>query len=164
MPSIRRPLISGRTPPSRGDAVQDRDYEVLAEFRYALRRFLHFSEQVAAAAGLSPQQHQALLALKGARVPPTIGYLAERLQVRHHSAVGLVDRLGALRLVERRTAEGDRRQVVVGLTAQGERVLRGLAAEHRRELREMEPQLEALLALLQAGRVRKGARASGRRG
>ncbi|MEO6753630.1 MAG: helix-turn-helix domain-containing protein, partial [Chthoniobacteraceae bacterium] len=72
-------------------------YEVLAAFRFALRRFLRFSEDAATAAGITPQQHQALLAIKGfpARDRVTVGELAERLQIRHHSAVGLIDRLVA---------------------------------------------------------------------
>ena len=79
------------------------DYETLSAFRYALRRFVHFSEGAAKAAGITPQQHQALLAIKGfpARDKITVGELAERLQLRHHSAVGLVDRLMVEKLVTR---------------------------------------------------------------
>ena len=82
--------------------VTKAEYESMAAVRYALRRFLRFSEDGAKAVGLTPQQHQALLAIKGypARDSVTVGELAERLQVRHHSAVGLVDRLEALGLVE----------------------------------------------------------------
>src|SRR2546423_13286134 len=100
-------------------------YEMLAAFRYALRQFHHFSEESAHAAGITPQHHQALLAIKGfpGRDCVTVGELAERLQLRHHSAVGLVDRLVADRLVERNPSAEDRRQVFVQLTRRGEKVL-----------------------------------------
>src|SRR5512143_1731075 len=91
------------------------DYETLAAFRHALRQVLHFSEEAAERVGLTPQQHQALLAIKGypGRDYVSIGELAERLRIRHHSAVGLVDRLEAQNLVARQGAEADRRQVYV---------------------------------------------------
>src|SRR5580658_4553073 len=78
-------------------------YETLAEFRYALRQFIHFSEEAAQAAGITPQRHQALLAIKGfpGRDSVTVGELAEQLQIAHHSAVGLVDRLAAQKLIFR---------------------------------------------------------------
>src|SRR4030067_3228639 len=90
------------------------DYETLAEFRYALRCFLHFSENAAATVGLTLQQHQALLFIIGypGREQITIGELAERLQTRHHSAVGLIDRLEELGLVVRLHNSEDRRQVI----------------------------------------------------
>src|SRR5690242_17531477 len=93
-------------------------YEMLAAFRYALRRFQHFSETAARSAGVSPQQHQALLAIKGfpGRDCVTVGELAERLQLRHHSVVGLIDRLAAEKLVARALSAQDRRQVFVRLT------------------------------------------------
>src|ERR1700742_1541303 len=96
-------------------------YEALASFRYALRRFLHFSEAAALVAGITPQQHQALLAIKGypKRDSVTIGELAERLQLRHHSAVGLVDRLAGEKLVVRKTSATDRRRVMVQLASRG---------------------------------------------
>src|SRR5712692_2945540 len=90
------------------------DYEALAELRYQIRRFLHFSEQAARAAGLEPHQHQLLLALKGLPAPgepASIGWLAERLQIQHHSAVELVDRLAERGLASRSRAPSDRRQV-----------------------------------------------------
>jgi DNA-binding MarR family transcriptional regulator len=89
------------------------DYRALADFRYQLRRFLHFSESAAREGGLEPQQHQLLLAVKGAPggQPPTIGMLAERLQLRHHSTVELVDRMEDRKLVRRARAGEDRRQV-----------------------------------------------------
>jgi DNA-binding MarR family transcriptional regulator len=131
-------------------SVSQTDYETLAAFRYALRQFLHFSEAAAEAAGLTAQQHQALLTIKGfpGKAQVTIGELAERLQIRHHSAVGLVDRLVAQKLVTRETAPGDRRQVYVGLTQRGEQMLEALSAAHREELRRIGPNLKQLLAQL----------------
>jgi DNA-binding MarR family transcriptional regulator len=115
------------------------DYEALAAFRYTLRRFLHFSETAAESAGLTPQQHQAMVVIKGfpGRSRVTVGELAERLLILHHSAVGLVDRLAAQGLVEREVAEEDRRQVYVSLTPQGEQVLDQLAVYHQEELRRI---------------------------
>jgi len=112
------------------------DYEALAAFRYALRRFLRFSEEGARAAGLTPQQHQLLLAVKGqpGRDWMSITELAEALQIRHHTAVGLVDRCEGARLIERTPDPQDRRQVRVFLTAKGEHILGRLSARNRREL------------------------------
>lgn len=123
------------------------DYETLAAWRYELRQFLRFSEEAAATEGLSPQQHQALLAVKGMpdRDGLTIGELAERLQIRHHSAVGLVDRLVADKLVSRAPADDDRRKVLVELTKRGERLLSKLSLSHRDELRRIGPTFRALL-------------------
>ena len=125
------------------------DYEALAEFRYHIRRFLHFSEQAARLSEVEPQQHQLLLAAKGFRGQPgegpTIGYLAERLQIRHHSAVELIDRMASHGLVERLPGERDRRQVIVSLTRYGDRILKKLSADHIRELRESGPALVAAL-------------------
>ena len=131
-------------------SVTQADYENLAAFRYALRQFLHFSETAAEAVGLTPQQHQALLAIKGfpGKAQVTIGELAERLQIRHHSAVGLVDRLVTQKLVTRAAAQVDRRQVCVALTARGEQVLESLSVAHREELRRIGPNLKELLAQL----------------
>lgn len=106
----------------------------MAEFRYQIRRFLRFSEQAARRAGLEPAQHQLLLAVKAHDGEPTVGDLAERLQLRHHSVVGLIDRLAESGLVRRNRAEGDRRQVRVRLTPKGEAVLRKLSLDHRAEL------------------------------
>jgi len=130
--------------------ISKADYETLAAFRYALRQFLHFSEEAAEAIGLTPQQHQALLAIRGfpGREQVTIGELAERLQIRHHSAVGLVDRLVVLKLVAREAAESDRRQVYVTLTPRGLSALEQLSAAHRVELRRIGPQISQLLAQL----------------
>ena len=124
------------------------DYATLAEFRYQIRRFLAFSEDAARSSGLDAQQHQLLLALKGlpADTAPTIGALAERLHIRHHSAVGLVDRLDEKGLVTRRVDPADRRCVHVHVTRRGEAVLRRLTAIHEEELSTAGP---ALLRTLQ---------------
>jgi len=131
-----------------GRPVSAKEYETLAEFRYTLARFLGFSEEAAAAAGLTPRQYQALLALKGCGGSLTIGDLAERLQVHHHSAVGLVDRLEALGLVRRRTDARDRRRVHVAPTRLGERRVASLAAVHRDELQQVAEKLRTLLGRL----------------
>jgi DNA-binding MarR family transcriptional regulator len=113
------------------------DYRALAEFRYEVRRFQNLSEQAARAAGIEPQQYQALLAVKGlpASSNATVGVLAERLQIQHHSAVELVDRLEAHGLLKRTRSRTDRRQVLLRLTGRGEEILRQVALPHRAELR-----------------------------
>jgi DNA-binding MarR family transcriptional regulator len=128
-------------------SLSEHDYAALASFRYALRRFLQFSAEAAKAVGLSPQQHQALLAIRGAEAPEqvTVGFLAERLQLKHHSAVGLVDRLAKRGLVRRRPDPADRRLVHLGLTALGERLVAKLSTAHRAELRKWAPELQERL-------------------
>jgi DNA-binding MarR family transcriptional regulator len=126
------------------------DYQALAEFRYQLRRFLRFSEQEARAAGIEPQQHQMLLAIKG--LPPqttaSVGELAERLQLQHHSTVELINRMVDRGLLERRRDTSDQRRVLVELTERGDDLLRKLSLLHRMELRSMAPALvESLTAL-----------------
>ncbi len=130
--------------------VSHREYVALASFRHALRSFQHFSAAAAEQEGLSPQQHQVLLAVKGAGLNETItiGRLAEHLFLRHHSTVGLVDRLTKKRLVKRAHAAGDRRKVYVSLTAAGAAVLDRLSASHRSELQRMGDELRSLLAAL----------------
>jgi DNA-binding MarR family transcriptional regulator len=129
--------------------VRDEDYATLASFRYELRRFLHFSEQAAEAAGVTAQQQQALLAIRAAPgAAMLVGALAERLLLRPHSATGLVDRLQKQGMVERFQEEGDRRRVRVRLTAQGEALLASLSASHRAELRRIRPLLTDLVARL----------------
>jgi DNA-binding MarR family transcriptional regulator len=125
-------------------------YETLAAFRYALRKFIHFSEQSARAAGITPQQHQALLAVKGfpGRDRVTVGELAERLQLRHHSAVGLIDRLVVEKLVARAPSNEDRRQVLIQLTGHGENVLAKLTSAHQEQLKRIGPELRLLLERL----------------
>jgi DNA-binding MarR family transcriptional regulator len=122
-------------------------YEMLAAFRFALRQFLRFSEDAAQAAGVTPQQHQGLLAIKGfpGRDRVTVGELAERLQVTPHSAVGLVDRLETEKLVTRETSSADRRQVFIALTKRGEQMLEALSAAHHEQLRRIGPDLRGML-------------------
>jgi DNA-binding MarR family transcriptional regulator len=126
------------------------EYRALAELRHQIRRFLTFSEGAARAAGLEPQQHQLLLAVKG--LPegrrPNIGTLSERLGLRHHSVVELVDRLEGRGLAARRRSDADGREILVAITRRGERLLRGLSLAHRAELRTAGAALaQALLAL-----------------
>lgn len=127
-------------------------YESLAAFRYALRQFLRFSEDAAKRAGLTPQQHQALLAIKGfpGRDTVTVSELAERLQLRHHSTVELLDRLEDLKLVTREQSVADRRHVNVHLTSRGEQVLDKLSSAHEEQLRCIGPRLTTLLERLTA--------------
>ena len=124
------------------------DYRALAEFRYEIRRFVRFSENAARAAGLEPQQHQLLLALKGLPVEkrPTISALAERLQIQHHSAVELIDRLAKRGMVRRYRSRADKRQVYVRLTQSGEEVLRQLSLHHLQELKSTGAILARVLA------------------
>jgi DNA-binding MarR family transcriptional regulator len=126
------------------------DYSLLAEFRRLLRHFLVFSETAARDAGLSPQQHQALLAIKGfgAGGPQTLGDLAGHLAIRHNSTVGLVDRLEQMGLLKRTTDPADRRRVTLRLTRDAEKLLASLSAAHRDELRRLSPLLEPLIAKL----------------
>lgn len=120
-----------------------RDYQALAEFRYELRKFMHFSEQTARSAGIEPQQHQLLLVVKG--MPegklPTISSIAGRLQLQHHSTVELIDRLEERGLVERHRDEMDQRRVLIQITPQGEEVLQELSLHNLEELRTAAPSL-----------------------
>jgi DNA-binding MarR family transcriptional regulator len=124
------------------------DFENLLAFRTSLRRFLHWSQTRARAAGLTPAQHQLLVAIKGhpGGQGPTIGDLAGYLLLRHHSAVELVDRAAAAGLVERRSDAEDGRVTRVGLTADGEARLNKLATTHLDELRNLAPVLDQLVA------------------
>jgi DNA-binding MarR family transcriptional regulator len=135
--------------------LRQSEYENLADFRYALRQFLLFSAEAAKSAGLTAQQHQAMLMVKGSHTGGriTISELAARLQIRHHSAVGLVNRLAAQGLLVREPSRQDRRQVFIRLSARGTRVLEGLSAAHKEELKRIGPQLRSLLrGLAHAGR------------
>jgi DNA-binding MarR family transcriptional regulator len=141
-------LVEGM-PPQRPNVTQ-KEYEALAALRYTLRQFLRFSEDAAVAAGLTPQQHQALLAIKGFAGGDwiTIGEMAERLQLRHHSTVGLANRLMAQRLVARERDAKDRRLVHLVLTARGEAILEKLSAAHKEQLRRVGPQINQFLERL----------------
>ena len=128
--------------------LSKKEYESLSAFRYALRRFLRFSESAAEAVGLTPHQHQALLAIKGfsGRDYVTNNELAEQLQIKHHSAVGLVNRLEAQGLIMRTHGDSDRRKVYVTLTKPGAELLEKLTTAHREELQDIGPQLGTILA------------------
>jgi len=130
--------------------VSDAEYATLAEFRSALRHFLKVSEDLARTCGLTPQQHQALLAIKGFRAAdhPSISQLADRLHIRHNSAVGLVDRLAKGRLVRRMSTNMDHRRIQIVLTRRAEDVLEQLTRAHRAELLQVGPQIAALLRRL----------------
>jgi DNA-binding MarR family transcriptional regulator len=132
---------------SRKKAIPPPDYQSLAELRYQIRRFLHFSEEAARKATVEPRQHQFLLALKGLpeSMRPTIGILADRLQIRPHSAVELVNRLSKAGLVKRRRDRDDGREVLLEPTPKGEAVLRNLSLHHRAELQTAGPALMAAL-------------------
>jgi DNA-binding MarR family transcriptional regulator len=122
-------------------------FKQLAEFRYRIRQFLHFSEAAARAHGIEPQQHQLLLAIKGLPegVRPTVTALASRLCLRHHSTVELINRLAEHGAVVRQPSEHDRREVLVQLTSYGEELLEKLSMLHWQELQNSGPALSAAL-------------------
>jgi DNA-binding MarR family transcriptional regulator len=124
------------------------DYEALSEFRYLIRCFLEFSQDAAKAVGLAPRQHQALLAIRGypGGGPIAIGDLAERLRIRHHTAVGLIDRLVAAELVKRIIDPADQRRVLLKLTHRAGKYLADLSAAHLGELSRIEPLLLQIFA------------------
>jgi DNA-binding MarR family transcriptional regulator len=130
--------------------LTSQDYVALAEFRHQIRCFLHFSQAAALKEELEPQQHQLLLAVRAQQDAggPTIGRLAEQLLIRHHSAVGLVDRLAEHGLIDRVRSTEDRREVRVRLTDRGETRLKRLSVLHRDELRGAGPRLVAALEAL----------------
>ncbi|MBV9673432.1 MAG: MarR family transcriptional regulator [Verrucomicrobia bacterium] len=133
------------------------EYEMLARFRYHLRRFLQFSQEAAQTAGVTPRQYQALLAIKGFpdRDFVTVGELAEQLQIVHHAAVELINRLAAQNLVERQPDPDDRRKVLVKLSRSGTKVLGKVSAAHRLEIRRLGPGLLPLLESLVLDRETK---------
>jgi DNA-binding MarR family transcriptional regulator len=148
MAKIKRPQPQIGQPP---EAMAKGDYVRLASFRFALRRFLAFSQTNARDHGLTPQQHQALLSIRGGfpdRDMITIGELAQHLCVKHHSAVELVDRLSALGLVYREASPDDRRIVLVGLTATAETALASLSANNLEEIRRLKPFFAGLIKSL----------------
>jgi DNA-binding MarR family transcriptional regulator len=128
--------------------LQHKDYRALARVRYLIRHFLQFSEEAARSEGLEAQQHQMMLAIRASdeNDGPTIGQIAEQLFVRHHSAVGLVDRLEARGLVQRTKHDDDRRQVHLRLTARGATLLEHLSQSHQSELRKLGPELVTALS------------------
>lgn len=126
--------------------LTDAEYAALADFRHTLRQFQAFSEQQVAEVGLTPQQHQVLLAIRGAgSAPVSIGHIAERLFVKPHSASGLVVRLEALGMVTRQSSPNDGRQALIALTPDARALLERLSAVHRDEIVRMRPTLKALL-------------------
>lgn len=124
----------------------DADYAALADFRHAIRRFQAFSEARAIEVGLTPQQHQALLAIRAAPShQATVGYVADRLILKPHSATGLVDRLEAQGLVTREISQEDRRRALLRLTPAAFQILAELSATHRDELQRLKPLLSDIL-------------------
>jgi DNA-binding MarR family transcriptional regulator len=142
------------------------DYKSLADFRYEIRRFLNFSERAAHAAGIEPQQHQALLAIAGRPMEfeTTVGALAEQLQIRHHSAVELSHRLEANGWIHRSRSRDDARRVDLRITRRGEQLLQRLSVSHRKELRTAGPRLISALqsVLAQGGSARLPRGSTGR--
>ena len=133
------------------------DFQAMAELRYQIRRFLRFSENAARQAGIEPQQHQLLLAVRGLpdSLKPTIGVLAERMQLQHHSTVELIDRLVDRGLLCRLRATEDRRQVLIKLTRDGEEFLQSLSLHHLQELQSTGPKFVKILQdLIQHTEVR----------
>jgi DNA-binding MarR family transcriptional regulator len=130
--------------------MRDKDYAALAQFRYAIRKFFRFSELESSKVGLSMQQYQVLLSIRAfpGKEEITITELAEWLQIRHHSAVGLVDRLEARGLVLRKRGRVDKREVCLRLTAKGKRILENLALLNKQELKRLKPQIKQLANLL----------------
>jgi len=126
------------------------NYRALSEFRYQIRRFLRFSEDAARGADIEPQQHQVLLAVRGlpAGQRPTIKTLAERMCVQHHTMVALVDHLETKDLVRREPSTRDRREVLVAITPQGDRLLKRLSRAHHEQLQTVGPTLVAALTAL----------------
>lgn len=147
-------MTAGRRTAQPGPHVKDADYAALAAFRRDLRRFLAFSQAAARAAGLPPQQHQALLAIKGrAKGPPvTVGQLADDLLVAPHTATELVERLVRGGLLTKRRARDEARRVELALTSRAEKILHSLSAAHLAELRKIGPLLTAQLRAIRARR------------
>lgn len=137
------------------------EFRALAEFRYQIRIFLNGSEVAARDVGLEPQQYMLMLALRGLRADTeaSIREIAERMQLRHHTVVELVDRLEKRQLMRRERAKTDRRQVILHLTPRGERILTKLAKQRISELRTSAPALvRALTAVIKSTQVSKGER------
>jgi DNA-binding MarR family transcriptional regulator len=142
-------------------AMTAAEFRALAEFRYRIRIFLNGSEEAARKAGLEPQQYALMLALRGLPVgiEPSIRELAERLQLRHHSVVELVDRLERRQFLRRERSRTDRRQVILHLTSRGERILTRLAKQRLSELRTTAPALvESLTTVIRSTQENRGKR------
>ena len=138
------------------------EFQALAELRYQIRLYLNGSEEAARRAGLEPQQYMLMLALRGlpSGREPSIRALAERLQLRHHSVVELVDRLEKRQYLRRERSRTDRRQVILHLTPRGERILTRLAQQRISELRTAAPTLvRALTAVVRSTQTSKPRRA-----
>lgn len=128
------------------DTLSDAEYRVLARFRFALRVFMRFSEDAARGAGITPSQHQLLLAVRGfPEGAPAITDIAESLQLRHHSTVELIDRAVDAGLLRRTTDTEDRRRQRLTLTAKGAASLASLSAAHREELRRFREEMAEIL-------------------
>jgi DNA-binding MarR family transcriptional regulator len=138
------------------------EYQALAQFRFLIRRFLNNGEKAARSVGLEPQQYMGLLALRGlpANQEPTIRALAERLQIQHHSAVELVDRMEKRGLFQRERSTRDRRQVLVKVTPRGEKLLSRLVRHRIAELRVTAPELTRALQAVLTATSRGGQKAS----
>ncbi len=147
-----RSVSASAVPRTARRTMRDVDYEALAQFRYQVRTFLAFSEAAAERAGLTPQQHQALLGIKGFAGPgvASIGDVARFLLIRHHTAVELMDRMAKLRLISRTADPEDARRVRLRLTAKGEQKLKSLSRIHLAELRAASPALSKVLRLFRA--------------
>jgi DNA-binding MarR family transcriptional regulator len=143
----RRAEAGGRSKRASSGGGASVDYETLARFRYELRKYQAFSASAADRAGLTAQQHQALLAVKGFSngAPISVGDLAAYMLIRHHTAVELVDRMTRLKVLSRRVDGADGRRVLVSLTREGERRLQKLSKIHQEELRSIGPTLTKLL-------------------
>lgn len=129
--------------------IDEEDYAALATFRFEMRRFLQFSEKAARVEGLTPQQHQALLAIRAAKGEDMlIGDLAEQLLLKPHSTSELTSRLAERGLIERKPSATDRREVRIGLTDSARTILASLSTSHRNELRRLRPLLRHLLDAL----------------
>lgn len=145
--------MPAKSSPGAGRKMAKADFESLAEFRYQLRRFLRFSEEVTQAQGITPLQYQLLLQIKGfpGRDWASVTELAERLQAKHHGVVALVSRCAELGLVRRAASADDLRRLEIRLTPHGDACIAQLARLHREELES----LQGLLAPASAGRRAK---------
>ena len=145
-------------PREQEESLTSAQYAALAAFRYELRRFLAFSESAAAAVGLPPQQHQALLAIAGhvGPQPPSVGTIAERLLIAPHTAAELVARMINAALLIKTPSHGDRRRMTLTLTENAELLLRELTAAHLNEFKTVEPVLTLALRRIRDAQISTG--------